>query len=74
MVDRLSVDDLLRLKRVLRVDEAAWALNVSRQKVHDWIEEGVLDAVPGAPVRVTCSSVERILLPRDAVRENCAVR
>lgn len=65
LVERISVDELLRMKRVLRVDEAAWVLNVSRQTVHRWVEEGVLEQVPGAPVRVTCHSVERILLPVD---------
>lgn len=63
VVERISVDELLRLKRVLRVDEAAWVLNVSRQKVLHWTEEGLLEQVPGSPVRVTCRSVERILLP-----------
>lgn len=63
VVEKLSVDELLRLKRVLRVDEAAWILNISRQKVHDWVEEGLLDPVPGTPVRVTASSVQRNLSP-----------
>lgn len=62
-LERVSVDDLLRMKRVLRVEEAAWALNVSRQKVRHWLEEGVLEKVPGSPVRITVMSIERILRP-----------
>lgn len=65
LVERISVDDLLRLKRVLRVDEAAWALSVSRQTVHRWVEEGRLEQVAGSPLRVTSHSVERFLLPLD---------
>ena len=62
-VERVSVDELLRMKRVLRVEEAAWALNVSRQKVHRWVDEGILEQVAGNPLRVTTASVERVLQP-----------
>ena len=62
-VERISVDDMLRLKRVLRVEEAAWALNVGARKIRDWIDEGLLEPVPGRPVRVTCRSVSRVLQP-----------
>ncbi len=63
VVERLTVDEMLRIKRVLRVNEAAWALNVSRPKVHEWIDEGLLELVPGSPIRVTSASVQRILAP-----------
>jgi excisionase family DNA binding protein len=66
LVDKMSVDELLRLKRVLRVEEAAWALNVSHQKVRNWVEEGVLEHVPGNPIRVTSDSVRRNLEPSGA--------
>ena len=62
-VERLNVKELLNMKPVLRVDEAAWILNISRQKVHDWVEEGLLDTVPGTPVRVTSVSVQKNLVP-----------
>lgn len=60
---KLSVDELLRSKRVLRVDEAAWALSVSKMTVYKWVDEGRLEAVPGPPLRVTSASVARNLEP-----------
>lgn len=62
-VERITVDELLRIKRVLRVEEAAWALSVSRQKIYHWLDEGLLEQVPGSPLRVTSASVDRILQP-----------
>lgn len=61
VVESISADELLRIKKVLRVNEAAWALNISRQQVHEWIQQGILDQVPGAPIRVTVESVQRNL-------------
>jgi hypothetical protein len=63
LVEQVSVETMLRLKRVLRVEEAAWALNVGPAKVRRWAEEGVLETVPGHPVRVTTASVRRNLEP-----------
>lgn len=63
VAEELTVDDLLRCRKVLRVDEAAWALSVSRQKVHEMIACGDLDTVRGTPARVTSASVKRNLEP-----------
>ncbi|WP_027188213.1 DNA-binding protein [Desulfovibrio cuneatus] len=59
----ITVEELLRIKSVLRLDEAAWALNVSRTTVSNMVEEGTLDVVPGVPIRVTSASVQRNLQP-----------
>ena len=59
----LSAEDLLRLKKVLRTDEAAFVLNISAKTVYDMVNDGRLDAVEGHPVRVTVESVIRCLEP-----------
>jgi excisionase family DNA binding protein len=45
------------------VAEAAWVLNVSDSQMYEWIDEGMLERVPGTPLRVTPDSVQRLLLP-----------
>lgn len=60
---RVSVEELLRIKKVLSLKEAAFVLNVSRPTVQAMIDEGRLEVVPGSPIRVTVESVERNLLP-----------
>lgn len=61
--EALSVDELLTRKKVLRVDEAAWALNLSTRRVYEMVQEGLLAQVPGQPVRVTSVSVRACLQP-----------
>ncbi len=63
VAERLSVDELLRIKKALQIKEAAFALNVSRNTVQKMIDEGLLDTVPGTPIRVTVESVKRNLAP-----------
>ena len=58
---RLSADDLLKVKRVLRVDEVAFILNIGKTKVFELIQEGQLDVLQDSPTRVTSESVERHL-------------
>lgn len=59
----LTADELLRIKKVLRADEAAWVLNISRNVVYEMIQDGRLDALGDTPVRVTRESVLRRLEP-----------
>lgn len=57
MLPSVSAEDLLRSKSLLRVDEAAFVLNVSRSQVYQMIAEGKLDRHEDEPVRVTAESV-----------------
>jgi len=59
----LTADDLLRMRRVLRVDEACFVLNIGRTTFYEWTQDGRLDVVPGTPIRVTVQSVCRNLEP-----------
>lgn len=62
----VTVDRLLEVKRVLRTDEAAWALGVSERLVIDWANAGRLERVAdGRPLRVTTESVQAELNRRD---------
>lgn len=56
-----SAHQLLTMKVLLRIDEAAWALNVSPQQVRNYVDEGRLEAHPDPPMRVTTKSVRREL-------------
>ncbi len=59
---QISAKDLLFSKLVLRVDEAAYCLNVSEREVYNLIDEGVLERPSDRnPVRVTAASVRREL-------------
>ena len=58
---RLTADELLKVKRVLRVDEVAFILNVGKTKVFEMIQDGRLAVLPDSPTRVTSESVERQL-------------
>lgn len=60
---QLTALELVRLGRPLRVAEAAWVLNVSDSQMYEWIDEGMLERVPGTPLRVTPESVQRLLQP-----------
>lgn len=60
---QLSARELVALGRPLRVLEAAWALNVSDSQMYAWIDEGLLERVPGTPLRVTADSVSKLMQP-----------
>ena len=60
-VDRITVDELLNIKKVLRIDEAAYALNIGKTKVFEMLQDGRLEQVKGTPARVTTESVRRLL-------------
>ena len=41
----------------MRVDEAAYCLNISERQVYDWIAEGKLRKARGTPIRVSAEDV-----------------
>jgi hypothetical protein len=49
--------ELVSRKELLRVDEAAYCLNVSERKIYDWIAEGRLRRTKTPPVRVIAGDV-----------------
>lgn len=53
----LSPDELVAAKALLRIDEAAYCLNVSERTVRRLVDEGVLVRHVRQPVRVTAESV-----------------
>jgi hypothetical protein len=55
---QVSAAELLRAKRFLRVDEAAFCLGVSERQVRHMIDNGVLVRHQDPPVRVTVESVQ----------------
>ncbi|WP_415714431.1 DNA-binding protein [Maridesulfovibrio sp.] len=56
----LTAPQLLK-KKLLRVDEAAFCLNISHSLVRKWAKCGKLDATINKPVRVTSESVAKEL-------------
>ncbi|EGJ51857.1 helix-turn-helix domain-containing protein [Desulfocurvibacter africanus] len=62
----VSADQLLRTKLLLRVDEAAFVLNISEREIRNYVDEGKLTAHPDAPLRVTADSVRQCLRGRAA--------
>jgi excisionase family DNA binding protein len=54
---RRTPGELVTVKSLLRVDEAAYCLNISERSVYDWIAEGKLRKAIGAPVRVSAKDV-----------------
>lgn len=55
----VTADELLRIKRWLRVPEAAFCLNVSEREVRYMVDAAKLDRHPDAPLRVSVESVRR---------------
>ncbi|MDR2502945.1 MAG: helix-turn-helix domain-containing protein [Deltaproteobacteria bacterium] len=54
----LTPGEMIVRKKLLRVDETAYCLNISERAVYDWIAEGKLRrAVGGGPVRVLADDV-----------------
>lgn len=58
-----SAEELIENRLVLRVDEAAWVLNVSTKTIYRMLQEGKLRVVEGNPVRVTTESLRPWLTP-----------
>ncbi|KAF5057838.1 hypothetical protein DSECCO2_352820 [anaerobic digester metagenome] len=54
---QLSPQELVARKHTLRVDEAAYCLNISERQVYNMIYEGKLVALRDKPVRVRASDV-----------------
>lgn len=55
----LTPAEMVACKSLLRVDETAYCLNISERQVYDWIAEGRLRRMEGAPVRVPAEDVLR---------------
>ena len=54
---QLSPDEMVSHKNLLRVDEAAYCLNVSERMIYDWVAEGKLRRLKDSPVRVAAEDV-----------------
>lgn len=57
----LSPQELVARRHTLRVDEAAYCLNVSERKLYNLVAEGKLVALREHPVRVRASDVARMM-------------
>jgi len=53
----MTPGELVTRKKLLRIDEAAYCLNVSERLVYNWIYEGKLRQARGVPVRVSADDV-----------------
>jgi excisionase family DNA binding protein len=53
----LSPAEMVTHKALLRVDEAAYCLNVSERQIYDWITEGKLRKVKEQPIRIAAEDV-----------------
>jgi excisionase family DNA binding protein len=53
----LTPPEMVTHKALLRVDEAAYCLNISERQVYDWIAEGKLRRAKEQPVRVSAEDV-----------------
>ncbi|MEG6550424.1 hypothetical protein V6C53_09320 [Desulfocurvibacter africanus] len=61
-VRQASARQLLESKLLLRMDEAAFILNISESEGRNYVDEGRLEAHPEPPLRVTMESVRREML------------
>ncbi|MFO7595383.1 MAG: hypothetical protein R6W92_03445 [Desulfocurvibacter africanus] len=59
---QVSAQQLLESKLLLRVDEAAFVLNISESEVRNYVDEGRLAAHPEPPLRVTAESLKSNIL------------
>lgn len=57
----LTPQEMVTRKALLRVDEAAYCLNVSDRKVRNWVDEGRLVALKINPVRIKAESVAAMM-------------
>lgn len=61
----LSPQELVKKKTLLRVDEAAYCLNVSERKVYDWVSFGRLTALKDKPLRIRSEDVAAMMCDFD---------
>ena len=54
---QLTPAEMVSRKALLRVDEAAYCLNISERQIYDWIAEGKLRKTKSQPVRVAAEDV-----------------
>jgi hypothetical protein len=57
----LTPAELVKCKKLLRVDEVAYCLNVSERLVYAWIAEGKLRKLTELPVRVPAEDVTSLM-------------
>jgi excisionase family DNA binding protein len=57
----VTPNEMVSRKALLRVDEAAYCLNVSERKIYKWIDEGKLRRAREQPVRVSAEDVARCM-------------
>lgn len=60
-VFHLTPQELVEKKSLLRVDEAAYCLNISRRLVRDWIRFGKLRRANDYPLRVLAEDVKLLM-------------
>lgn len=53
----LSPAEMVRCKSLLRVDEAAYCLNISERSIYDWLAEGKLRRTEDSPIRIPAEDV-----------------
>ena len=53
----LTPQEMLRKKTFLRVNEAAYCLNVSPRTIYFWIEMGILKRLRLKPIRISSEDV-----------------
>ena len=53
----MTPGELVTRKKLLRIDEAAYCLNISERLVYNWVAEGKLRQALGTPVRVSADDV-----------------
>lgn len=58
---QLTPGEMVSHKALLRVDEAAYCLNISWRQVYDWIAEGKLRRVKDQPIRVSAEDVAMLM-------------
>jgi len=58
---RLSPDELLAKRKLLKIDEAAYVLNVSARQVRSMVHEGRLSVTRDAPQRIPVEEVRAMI-------------
>jgi excisionase family DNA binding protein len=59
---QLTPAEMVTRKALLRVDEAAYCLNISERQVYNWIAEGKLRRAKEQPVRVPAEDVHSCMV------------
>lgn len=62
---RLSPDELLANRKLLRIDEAAYILNISARQVRSMVYEGRLSATRDKPLRIPVEEIRAMVLDVD---------